>query len=123
MQIAPFQFEQSQFIKCAVQSINQWTTSSRSQSTDPTFANTETETILIEECHDLFQQHQSFYHRSSSHSNDVGRLDQFVKCVMFVYRHNQKKKNEEDTDNNNNNNNTPNKLSPNRIKNPAKNRF
>ncbi len=81
----PFQFEQSKLIKCAEKF------QSASQSAAETTAAEATSIIKeeIEECHDLFQQHQSFYHRTSSHTEDENRFSKFMESVTFVYHHNQ----------------------------------
>jgi hypothetical protein len=73
-----FQYELSKLTKCAEQQ------SSLARSNNTLLSS------LGPECQSLFQEHQSFYKRSSAHSNTAKRYDQFINSVIFVHQHNQK---------------------------------
>lgn len=49
----------------------------------------ETKLNQLSTCKILYQKHQSFYKRSSTHTNTPGRFEEFISNVNFVHNHNQ----------------------------------
>lgn len=95
----PFKYEESKLVQCALQNIHMENDAelNATNSSSPIHELQVSPSSSLE-CHDLFLEHQSFYQRSSSHSETKGRYDQFVHNVLFVHTHNQRYKSSSSSD-------------------------
>ena len=89
-----FQYDQLKLEKCAEeQSSAIVSIIGEGTATSTTTRNNNQKESTSELCHELLQEYQSFYKRSSKHKqlNSSGRFESFLKSVIFVYRHNYQK--------------------------------